>query len=584
MKAIGKGFWVCAALLAAVLVSLLPVLATPRVSDDVLNYSFRWLSSADFSRAVMEEIRFWILSAGRVFFLATYMKDTVFQVFETTLAYKIFLVAMNLACAAVFFVYARVVGRSTGVAVAAALALPILVQLRDYHDPVLSFNGLFQLCAALIFAALALHAQFLRTGARPWLYASLAAFVVNLFVYEMAMLALPLVWLQERTLEPRGARRYVGTRLMLVLFAVYFALVVAGRILGAVVFKMAGEAYGLSLDPRLVAETFGKQLVSVVPFLFINLRPRDGNWGVHAYPDPTPWLGSWQFFLAFPAFVALAFFCLRAYFPYERPTAAPSHAGEGSPDPAGWKALAAAAVAMLVLPAAMIAVVARYQGAFALGNGYSPVYLQRFGAALAFALVLVALLRRLPRTGLAIAITALVLGFASAGNLVDNSAVAAKLAQAWDPQHGWGAMLRSTDFREVCAGSKLVAMEQRPWTQDWLLSHAGVQGAKAEALELALKGSAPAVCVARTVRVAGRNAVVFGRVPGPGPARLYLVVPLEREETRAEIALGSQCLEAPLRLPKIAEWGYSGERFALFALEGAHGGPALSLPCEKPGG
>jgi hypothetical protein len=207
----GAGWRVSAALAAAPLlalaIALAPLLATPRVSDDVINYSFRWLSGPAFMGALWEEVRHWALTSGRVFVVSLYMKDTVFKLFETAFTYKAFLVAMNLACAAAFFAYVSAASRSRLLAVAALLALPFMIQMRAYHDPVVSFNGLFQLSAGLVFATLACHVQYARSGDRRWLAASLACFVLNLLVYEMAAITVALIAVQDWALRRAMPRR-----------------------------------------------------------------------------------------------------------------------------------------------------------------------------------------------------------------------------------------------------------------------------------------------------------------------------------------------------------------------------------------
>lgn len=84
--------------------------------------------------------------------------------------------------------------------VAAVLSLPFLIQFRDYHDRVVSFNGIFQISIGLIFFALAFHVRYLRSGGARWLWRCLAVFVANLFVYELAALTLVFVWLHSHTM------------------------------------------------------------------------------------------------------------------------------------------------------------------------------------------------------------------------------------------------------------------------------------------------------------------------------------------------------------------------------------------------
>lgn len=551
--------------LAAVALALLPVLGTPHVSDDVINYSFGWLASADFARATLEEIRHWMLSSGRIFVLSTYLKNTTFQAFETIAAYKVFLVAMNVACVAIFCAYARMLTRSWVVPVAAALVFPVLLQLRDYHDPVVSFNGLFQVCAGLTFAALAFHLRFLRGEGRCWLYAALAAFVVNLFAYEMAVLTLAFAWLQQR-LEPGRSTRAAVVPFVLAL-AAYGVVAAASRWLGATVYGASGSIYGLGLAPGAVAATFAKQALATLPFTYALLRPADGNWSVAAPPQPVPWLGSWEFLVALPVFAMLAWAGLRAAW---RADAMPGASRPG-PMTSSW----AMAAALVVLPAAMISVVSRYQGAFAPGNGYSPVYLQMFGLALAAGLAA----RSIAARRWAPAALAAVVGIASAGNLVNNAAVAASLTRAWAPQYSWGAALRSGDMRQACSGV-VAPVVARPWNEYRVVGNAGLRFAEPGAV------AGASGCLVRDAVVLGRPAVAWLPMRDGAPAgNAGVVIPLADGESRDRLAFGT-CEGAPAPAVRTAQWTHAGRRFALFTLDAAAFAPVAGpwrfrLPCER---
>src|SRR5258708_9639128 len=224
---------------AAVLLTLLPLLGTPHVSDDVLNYSFHWLSDGEFARATTEEIKYWTLAAGRIFFFSSLLKNSVFQIFETVHEYKAYLLAMTLLCVLACTAYLRAATRSWLVPVAALLALPVLIQFRDFHDPVISFNGLFQISVALIFICLGLHLRYLNSSRRSLLYLCVAGFVLNLFFYELAAITLVLVFVQEWVMRRDGAPRHGTSKALAIVLAVYLALVIACRVIGAQMFGMS---------------------------------------------------------------------------------------------------------------------------------------------------------------------------------------------------------------------------------------------------------------------------------------------------------------------------------------------------------
>jgi hypothetical protein len=581
--------------LAALAVALLPVLATPRVSDDVINYSFRWLSAGDFSRATLDEAWQWAIATGRIFVLSTVLKNVTFTVFETAWAYKTFLLVANLACAAGLFAYARRIAGSTLAAAASVLALTVLVQLRDFHDPVISFNALFQLAALLIFAALACHLRYLETGEARWAWASVAAFVANLFLYEIAVIVLPLIWLQQRMFT--GGVRRAGHRvfrLLAVAFAIYGVGMIAARVAGATLFaREAPSTYAFGFDPLAIIATFAKQLLAVVPFTYFALKPRNGAWGVNAFPDSTPWLGSPEFLVGVPVFFLLAWFCIAAASRADRAVPGAPRAASGARSKWGVPAIA---LSLVVLPAAMISVVGRYQGTFSPGNGYSVIFFQELGAALGAGWLVAALLGRTSRPCAARALLCAALALAAGGNLVNNDAVAAKLAEKWSGQYAWGALLTSPDFQQECARLGVVITDTQPWTENRIVDHAGVRLLQVAQVDHAYEVPAwrdGEFCIARTVRVLGRAAAAYMRLTlkatreaPDSPPGVRVVFPLRDGESRSELWLGTGCPGEPRRLGVVDEWSYSGRRFALFAMQAAPGtiawpSPGFLLPCEK---
>ena len=585
--------------LLAFFVSLIPVLVTPHVSDDVLNYSSRWLSQAELSKGVIAQIEYWALSTGRVFILSTYLKEAVFQIFESSQSYKAFLVAMNLACALSLVMYIWTLSANITIAIGALLTLPVLIQLRDYHDPIVSFNGLFQLSAGLIVITLTLHICYLQTGRRSWLHACLAAFVFNLFLYEMALVTVPLIWLQDWTFRRFVDWKYGASKVLSIAFAAYCSLVVAARLLGAMAFAMPESIYGLSLSPHLVVETLGKQLLAVVPFSFWILRPNDGNWGVHALPGYVPWLGSWRFFVSAPFFLLLSVVSLRmACIGGSSGGSAQSGFAVGD-DPwrrSGVRSLQLASVSLIVLPALVISVISRYQGTFAPGNGYSPVYIQELGSALAISLIVAYAIDRAPRFRSSIIILfSTIVGIASAGNLVNNFAVAEKLREAWAPQYSWGAMLTSPEFRDVCWDVGTVVRDPGPWAHSEVFRHAGFR--LVDPSKDGVSGNPPLAgpveaCFARTINVSGRTVTAFARLQtAPNGAdyellsRVYVVAPLEDGEERRELHVGVGCVPDRHGADVVSIREFAGRRFGTFVLEeGAASIPkgkmGLLFPCE----
>lgn len=578
--------------LGALCAALYPLLLTPRVSDDVINYSFRWLDGGEFVRATHEEIKHWALSSGRIFAFSGYLKNLAFLAFESTLAYKLYLLALNLACAGALMAYATLATRTRVAAIAAVACLPFLIQLRDYHDPVVSFNGLFQISAALVFASLALHLRYVLTGDKRLLHACVAVFVANLLFYELAAIAIVLVWIQERTLRPQAKWKYLGTLMLGTALAAYGALCIVARLIGIRAFNLAGtQSYGVGLDAWQLLLTLAKQLLAVFPFSYFTFRPRNGAWDVQALADPVPWLASPLFYVAALLFAAAAWVAIRL--------ALRQGAGESEPAasaaPDGIRTAALVALGLVLLPALVIASIGKYQNAFAPGNGYSVVYMQEMGAALLAGAGVAWLSARSFLRVPALALGCIAVGIASAGNLVNNLAVAAKLREAWGPQYAWAAMLRSPAFRQLCADVGVVVTDFKPWNEYRIVQHAGFRFAgSAEVFATARNATAPLeVCVARTIFVGSAQAPAYARLriaPGSAESRLLssirFLVPQEESRWQEQLAFARRC-QGPASAP-IATWTFIEGRYNLFEVEPSRAAPDLrsrgfAMGCEAPG-
>lgn len=544
--------------LLAVAIALWPLLLTPHVSDDFPNYSTRWLGPAALLEDMRAKIAEWLWSEGRLFVLSTVLKDLAFQPFEQAITYKASLLALNVGVAGFFAAYVRELTGSTRIAAACLLWLPLLVQFRDFHDGIVSFYGIFQLAMAGVIATLACHLRYRRTGLAAYRRACVAFFVVTLFLYEMSVVAMALVWLQERHFEGRrGWKPGPDARLLLVVVAVYVALIAAFRTIGAFVFSAPRLGYGMATDPLSMLATFGRQVFALLPFSYATLRPLEGNYGVRAIAQWGAWWESWAFFAAMIAFAACGW---RAVATRAEPEVPPSRE---------MSLLPGLGAALVLLPAAVIATVQRYQSEIKLGNGYSVVYLQMFGAMLLLGWATA----RTRHAGALVVVVAVL----AAGNLVDNEAVARALARAWEPQYPWAAALRSPQFSAACGGKAVVPVAVGPWGDRRVIQRAGFRVASVD--ELAKAGDAEA-CVLRLVEHAGVPAATFqavrasaGRMEARGP--MTLVVPLRKAQA-CESNPGDGAGSA-------ARWQHGGRQWALIALPARRDDPLgpFELSCDS---
>ena len=246
--------------------------------------------------------------------------------------------------------------------------MPLLLQFRLYHDPVLSFYFFLQWLAFLMLLTLFFLNRYLVTRRRHNLVISLIAFNLFLYSYEVSYL-FPVViagaiWLAKRPVTIRRMGRLIMPYVLSALVAVGLALLVR---------VACGETYEgaqFQFAPFLICKTFVYQVVAAFPLSY-----HLGRHGVLFAHTLSAWVGK-----VMPADLlalgALVFLYLAG---------------------AGYKRLHVKRFMvlgglLLVVPAVMIAISKKYQHelpANGLGVGYVVVYLQYFGTALLFGAVVV---------------------------------------------------------------------------------------------------------------------------------------------------------------------------------------------------
>lgn len=529
--------------LLAFLVALLPLLFTPHVSDDVINYSASWLSQEQFVRNALNDLQYWYLANGRIHVLANLAKDYTFLIFSSVFAYKAFLVVVNLIAAIVFYVYIKALTKNTQLSSFSVLALCLTIQFRDFHDPVVSFNGLMQYTLIFIVLTLIFHLKYIVEKRIGWLYLTAGAFFASLLFYEISFIILFFVLVQEWALRIR--RRQIRSALpwMVLLSVIYVIVARSGKFLGQYYYGIQPRtAYEFSLEPILLFTTYIKQASAPVPFIYSILQPKDGNWGIVASVDYGNWLASTGFFLSLPLFILATWILLRR-----------GDAGCIASNHLRGRANIALlfSLGLMLLPPLIIAMVGRYQNAFGFGNGYLPVYLQSFGLAFFIAFLFHWLLRKFGNTVFRLAAT-VTIGILISGNYSNNLSVTKALDTAWAPQYIFAELLHNPNFRESCLGRPLVVQQPAPWT-DWTLmrsvTRAGFRGIEAGKMAGNVTNANEVVeyCVVSPLVWQGRQGYLFGvfkggkEMPVSNSTGISFIYPVEAGEDLMEISLGLGC-------------------------------------------
>ena len=538
-----KRYYSISIALLAFLVALLPLLLTPHVSDDVINYSASWLSQKQFVQNAINDLQNWYFENGRIHVLANLSKDYTFLIFSSTLAYKTFLVALNLIAAIVFHLYIKALTKSTQVSSFSVLVLCLAFQFRDFHDPVVSFNGLMQYVLIFIVLTLIFHLKYIVEKRIGWLYLTAGSFFVSLLFYEISFIILFFVLVQEWALQIR--RRQIRSALpwLALLSVIYIIVARSGKFLGQYYYGVQPRtAYEFSLDPLLFLATYFKQVTASIPFIYSIYQPKDGNWGITAAVDYGNWFGNTGFLLSFPLFTLATWILLRR-------SDADFRIYSKFRDRSGVALIFS--LGLILLPPVIIAMVGRYQNAFGFGNGYLPVYLQYFGLSFLIAFLIQRLLQKYGGAVFKVTVT-VTMGLLISGNYSNNLSVTKALHTAWTPQYIFAELLHNSKFRESCLGKPVVVQQPAPWT-DWTLmrnvTRAGFRGIEAGKMAGSVMDTDEVVqyCVISPLVWQGRQGHLFGifmggkKMPESNSTGISFIYPVEVGEDLVEISLGLGC-------------------------------------------
>jgi hypothetical protein len=340
----------------------------------------------------------------------------------------------------------------------AALITPLFFQIRQYHDPIGAYGGLCQYMGSIFAGSGLLVLKYYRTN-RTWQLALASLlYVAGLLMYELTLIALPLLWL---ILPPKASvkRKLSVLWPFLLLTSLYLVTTLWLR------HAAGGSHYPgttASLNWNKWLATFGRQLFAAVPFSYWTAIWHE-QLDLETIVRRT--FGSWSGWFVFGGNLIL----LRVLLP----TRAAFH-------PGGFRLrcatqLFAVALVLLICPAAMIAVSKKYQNQLVWGVGYLPVYVSYFGLALLAALGLYWLYAHLSflpnryRRNILTSLTIVTSVFV-AGNRTINSAVANRMdIEFKNPRDLVEAAAQAGVFAEMADGDALLSSQPPSWLNDYFL-------------------------------------------------------------------------------------------------------------------
>jgi hypothetical protein len=250
--------WPLAAVLLAALVVLAPSLETGWVGDDAMNSTLPgyWrVLGVDPASETLTQIQAWC-AAGRFNPLMHVWKNAWFWCVRDLAVHKALILALVGLDLWLLYRLSRALGLSREAAALGALLAALLVQFREYHDPVLAFNGMMQFVAALVLGSLLCLCRYRETGLGRWLAASLLLHLAGCLTYECCLV----LWVAHAALVPwRRAWPFVAVAGLVL--AVNLALRAAGD-------PPADSPYRMVFRGSLVWKTFSRQCVAALPLSY----------------------------------------------------------------------------------------------------------------------------------------------------------------------------------------------------------------------------------------------------------------------------------------------------------------------------
>lgn len=360
-------WWLPILLLLCLTAYLIPVLQSGYASDD-LSYAVttKGFNALHGSPSLLELVDRHVedsILRGRYLPFATLLIQTVYTHHEHVLVYKAYLLVMTVLCALLFYLLARALCGYALPAALALLVLPALLQFRPhFHEALISLHGLLQWLALFTFGSLLCLQRYLERRSMTALAGSLVLYVMALLTYEFAILFVPLhavlIWRHDRDMR-LTVRRLLPYLACLVFVLVLFFL--ARQLRPAQSYEYTGTKP--NLEPGRVGMTYLLQLYATLPL---------SSW--HDNPFGSLYLLK-QYQLDAVLFGVLFFVTARVLV---------RHTGDRClSDRTGAPALVG--LFLVLLPAVPVAVSTKYQNELRPGIGYTPVFLQCFGAALLIA-------------------------------------------------------------------------------------------------------------------------------------------------------------------------------------------------------
>lgn len=366
--------WVVAALALAVIG---PALRTGWLGDDAFYSVLDGVLGADrvsLPAAMRHAFDLWFFGAGRFYPLLIFEKYAVFALFTNVIAYKALLVAATLATVEMFRRCTEAY-TTRGFGNLCALVAVALLALRGYQDAILAYNAMPQVVAVLLLLSVMSFRRVLQRAGARWSAVSIALYALAALTWE-EVYAFSLLYVALAAYARRSARE--ALRLGAPYLAVATALVLVSLVARARAAVPAYSPYAIHWAGATMLKTLGEQMLAALPLSYYTFDPSHifGRSNYYDFYNNAP-LNP----LIFIAFLPPAAYALH----------------DAARDRIDGFAAAALGALVVLLAAAPLALLLKYQQELRAGLGYLPVFYEEFGVALIAGAIAAAMMRRRAR-------------------------------------------------------------------------------------------------------------------------------------------------------------------------------------------
>jgi len=356
-------------IISYVIISLLPMLSSGFYSDDLYNSTLKGqieLQKISFVSYLADAFKHWIMDNGRPLAVALFITSLMSYLLYNVTVYKLILLVMVIANVLALGRLVYVTTKDRYASYLSMMVIPLLFQFRLYHDPILSHYGLFQILTILILSSVLCFNRYVLSDNKIYLMSSVLLYNLALYVSEISAVLVSLfaIIMLNNASHENGKIRMKRLLPFIISVLVAISVMITAKLLKTD--STAGySGIELSLNMTAIVKAMFVQLYATLPLSYylsnpshifhINFSEFVGNISLVDLLGMIIFIGGYVYTVK------------NMHFLYDKYQV---------------RALAAVGMLLMLCPAFMIALSAKYQQELYLGIGYLQVYIQYYGMVL----------------------------------------------------------------------------------------------------------------------------------------------------------------------------------------------------------